>query len=41
MLLQVCLDYQGAIGDFRALTDAELRFFYDGIRETVKRRTAK
>lgn len=38
MLLQVCLDYPG-VGDFRVLTDAELRFFYNGIRPSLKMRT--
>lgn len=41
MLIQVCLDYQGAIGDFRVLTDAEIRFFYNGIRSALKQRTKR
>jgi hypothetical protein len=41
MLLQVCLDYQGGIGDFRSLTDAEIRFFYNGLRPTLKQRTKR
>jgi hypothetical protein len=40
MLLQACLDYPG-IGDFRVLTDAELRFFYNGIRQNLQQRTKR
>lgn len=40
MLLQACLDYPG-VGDFRVLTDAELRFFYNGLRPTLKQRTKR
>jgi len=38
MLRQICLDYS-SLGDFRQLTAAEIRYFYNGIREIVKRRT--
>lgn len=40
MLLQVCLEYPG-VGDFRLLTDSELRFFYNGIRKSLKQRTKR
>lgn len=35
MLLQICSEYP-ALGDFRVLTDAEIRFFYDGLRGRLK-----
>ncbi len=38
MLIQICLDYP-SLGDFRVLTDAEIRFFYDGIRTRLKHLT--
>lgn len=40
MLHQVLLDY-GGLGDWRALTASEIRFFYDGIRGSLKRSSAK
>lgn len=38
MLAQVCRDYAG-VGDFRALTATEIRFFYDKLRAELKRGT--
>lgn len=38
MLIQVCLDYPG-LPDARTLTLSEIRFFYDGIRESLIERT--
>lgn len=38
MLLQICLDY-ASLPDPRTLTASEIRFFYDGIRDSLKERT--
>lgn len=38
MLLQICRDYPG-LPDARSLTLSEIRFFYEGMRATLKRRT--
>lgn len=38
MLRQVVRDYNG-IGDYRKLTAAEIRFFYDGLRAELKEAT--
>lgn len=38
MLLQVVRDYAG-IGDWRKLTSDEIEFFYNGLREEIKRGT--
>ena len=36
MLVQVCREYNG-LSDFRELTATEIRFFYNGLREELKR----
>lgn len=38
MLLQICTDYPG-LPDVRTLTLGEIRFFYDGLRPTLRRHT--
>jgi len=38
MLLQIMRDYP-ALGDWRELTAAEIRFFYDGLRAELKKAT--
>lgn len=38
MLLQVCRDYPG-LPDPRTLRGHEIRFFYEGLREEIKRAT--
>jgi hypothetical protein len=38
MLRQVCRDYPG-LPDPRTLTLAEIRFFYEGLREELKAHT--
>ena len=38
MLIQISLDYAG-LPDPRDLTLSEIRFWYDGLRETLKQRT--
>lgn len=38
MLIQISLDYAG-LPDSRELTLSEIRFFYNGLRETLKQRT--
>jgi hypothetical protein len=38
MFMQVCVDVP-SIGDFRVLTDAEIRFFYNGLRGRLKHAT--
>ena len=38
MFLQICLDY-ASLPDPRTLTASEIRFFYDGIRHSLKERT--
>jgi hypothetical protein len=38
MLLQIALDYPG-VPDVRQLRASELRFFYDGLRGSLKQRT--
>lgn len=38
MLLQVCFGYPG-LPDVRTLTIQEIRFFYDGLRSTLKKDT--
>lgn len=38
MLIQICRDYPG-LPDPRTLTLTEIRFFYDGLRESLKRAT--
>lgn len=38
MLLQVLRDYNG-LGDWRKLTEPEIRFFYEGIRGELKKAT--
>lgn len=40
MLLQICRDYPG-LGDFRALTLSEIRFFYEGMRRELHERTRR
>jgi hypothetical protein len=35
MLLQVCREY-ACLGDFRQLSFDEIRFFYDGMRGSLK-----
>jgi hypothetical protein len=40
MLLQVVIDVPG-IGDWRLLTDNEIRFFYNALRHTLQARTKK
>jgi hypothetical protein len=39
MLIQICMDYP-ALPDPRDLTMTEIRFFYDGLRESLKKRTS-
>ena len=39
MLRQICADYAG-LPDVRTLTLGEIRFFYDGLRRTLKKHTA-
>lgn len=39
MMIQVCMDYPG-LPDVRTLTLGEIRFFYDGLRETLKKHSA-
>jgi len=38
MLLQICSDYPG-LPDPRTLSMQEIRFFYNGIREALKKHT--
>jgi len=38
MLLQICRDYPG-LPDPRTLTEAEIRFFYDGLRAELRDHT--
>ena len=38
MLLQVSMDYPG-VPDVRTLTMSDLRFFYEGLRGSLKHRT--
>ena len=38
MLRQICADYS-SLPDPRSLTMAEIRFFYDGLRPTLKKYT--
>ena len=38
MLLQICRDY-ASLPDLRTLTMEEIRFFYDGVRPSLKRHT--
>lgn len=38
MLRQICLDYSG-LPDARTLTLADIRFFYDGLRPTLRKYT--
>jgi len=38
MLLQICSDYPG-IGDPRELTLTEIRYFYNGLRASLKKHT--
>lgn len=39
MLIQICLDFPG-LPDVRTLTLGEIRFFYDGLRGTLRKYTA-
>jgi hypothetical protein len=36
MLLQICMDYPG-LPDPRTLTVSDIRFFYNGLRKTLKK----
>lgn len=38
MVLQICRDYAG-LPDFRTLSFSEVRFFYNGLREELKKQT--
>jgi hypothetical protein len=38
MLLQICREYPG-LPDARALTMAEIRFFYEGLRSELRERS--
>jgi hypothetical protein len=38
MVLQICLDYPG-LPDIKTLEASEIRFFYEGIRESLKKNT--
>lgn len=38
MLLQICSDYHG-LPDARDLSMAEIRFFYNGVRASLKKHT--
>ena len=38
MILQICLDYPG-LPDVRTLSGSQIRFFYEGIRESLKKGT--
>lgn len=40
MFLQIVAEY-ASLGDMRLLADHEIRFFYDGIRASLKKRTKK
>lgn len=40
MLLQIALDYPG-VPDVRTLKAHEIRFFYNGLRATLKERTKR
>lgn len=40
MFLQVVAEYS-SLGDMRRLKDYEIRFFYDGVRNSLKQRTKK
>lgn len=40
MLLQICSDYPG-LGDPRELSLTEIRFFYNGLRSTLRKHTAQ
>lgn len=40
MFLQIVAEYPG-LGDMRLLTDSEIRYFYNGIRRALQKRTKK
>jgi len=40
MLTQICMDLPG-LPDPRSLRMSEIRFFYDGLRPTLRQRTKK
>jgi hypothetical protein len=40
MLLQICMEYP-SLPDPRTLTITEIRFFYNGLRPTLKKHTSR
>lgn len=39
MLRQVALDYHFGLADLKAIDEDEIRFFYDGLRYSLKKAT--